>query len=57
MISPDHCSGRRPTPVPYQPAEQNFEISADIVAETGNIVAKNGNSVKATFEGLMKLGI
>jgi len=26
------------------------EISFDIVAETGNIVAKNGNNVKATFD-------
>ena len=25
------------------------EISFDIVAETGNIVAKNGNNVEATF--------
>jgi len=26
------------------------EISFDIVAETGNIVAKNGNNVEATFD-------
>jgi len=26
------------------------EISFDIVAETGNIVAKNGNNVKAAFD-------
>jgi len=26
------------------------EISFDFVAETGNIVAKNGNNVKATFD-------
>ena len=26
------------------------EVSFDIVAETGNIVAKNGNSVEATFD-------
>jgi len=26
------------------------QISFDIVAETGNIVAKNGNNVEATFE-------
>jgi len=26
------------------------EISFDIVAETGNIVAKNGNDVEATFD-------
>jgi len=26
------------------------EISFDIVAETGNIAAKNGNNVKATFD-------
>ena len=26
------------------------EISFDIVAETGNIVAKNGNNVEATFK-------
>jgi len=26
------------------------EISFDIVAETGNIVTKNGNNVKATFD-------
>jgi len=27
-----------------------YEISFDIVAETGNIVAKNGNYVEATFD-------
>jgi len=26
------------------------EISFDIVAETGNIVAQNGNNVEATFD-------
>jgi len=26
------------------------EISFDIVAETGNVVAKNGNNVEATFD-------
>jgi len=26
------------------------EISLDIVAETGNIVAKNGNNIEATFD-------
>jgi len=26
------------------------EISFDIVAETGNIVVKNGNNVEATFD-------
>jgi len=26
------------------------EIAFDIVAETGNIVAKNGNNVEATFD-------
>ena len=26
------------------------EISFDIVSDTGNIVAKNGNNVKATFD-------
>jgi len=26
------------------------EISFDIVTETGNIVAKNGNNVEATFD-------
>jgi len=34
------------------------EISFDIVAETGNIVAKNGNNVEATFyivEGIIQL--
>ena len=29
---------------------RNDKISFDIVAETGNIVAKNGNSVEATFD-------
>jgi len=26
------------------------EISLDIVTETGNIIAKNGNNVEATFD-------
>jgi len=29
---------------------RNDKISFDIVAETGNIVAKNGNNVEATFD-------
>jgi len=29
---------------------RNDEISFDIVAETGNIVARNGNNVEATFD-------
>jgi len=29
---------------------RKYEISFDIVAETGNIVAKNGNNVEATFD-------
>jgi len=31
------------------------EISFDIVAETGNIVAKNGNSVEATFDTVERI--
>jgi len=31
------------------------EISFDIVAETGNIVVKNGNSVEATFDIVDKI--
>jgi len=29
---------------------RNDEIWFDIVAETGNIIAKNGNNVEATFD-------
>ena len=29
---------------------QKDEISFDIIAETGNIVAKNGNNVEASFD-------
>ena len=31
------------------------EISFDIVAETGNIVAKNGNDVEATFDTVERI--
>ena len=31
------------------------EISFDIVAETGNIVAKNGNNVEATFDTVERI--
>jgi len=31
------------------------EISFDIVAETSNIVAKNGNNVKATFDTVERI--
>jgi len=31
------------------------EISFDIVAETGNTVAKNGNNVEATFDTVEKI--
>jgi len=31
------------------------EISFDIVAETGNIVAKNGNNVDATFDFIERI--
>ena len=36
--------------------DKNFdEISFDIVAEIGNIVAKNGNNVEATFDTVERI--
>ena len=31
------------------------EISFDVVAETGNVVAKNGNNVEATFDTVERI--
>ena len=34
---------------------RNDEISFDVVAETGNIVAKNGNNVEAAFDTVERI--
>ena len=34
---------------------RHFDILFDIVAETGNIVAKNGNNVEATFDTVERI--
>ena len=38
----------------FRISREKNEISFDIVVETGNIVAKNGNNVEATYSTLSK---